>query len=324
MGLTVQCACGNALEGENLDLVVTLSCPHCRRELTLELDDVNGTSKRPVLTVVQGPYWVGTQFVVPVGVDLSIGRGAANWIVLDDGSISEVHCRIRLLPDSGLILEDQKSATGTWVGPKRVSRGKLITSQPFRLGNFSFRLDLLPIDTTGAVPSQPIDLRDEGPSVRLDVTRPEPALFRWVVCNRFQISRLLVSLGAWVLGVYHAVAWFPGSTGWGEWSRLVLGAAAITAAMLASGSRVSLAHRQFKYASLAVLLAAAILDMILQLHGGAIAALCLAACLTILVMRVPTGLLATFSVAVGSAGVLVLLGATIWRCIALIGGNGGI
>lgn len=322
MGLAVQCACGNALEGENLDLVVTLSCPHCRRELTLELDDVTGTSKRPVLTVVQGPYWVGTQFVVPVSVDLSIGRGAANWIVLDDASISDVHCRIRLLPDSGLILEDQKSATGTWVGPKRVSRGKLITSQPFRLGNFSFRLDLLPIDTTSGPSPQPIDLREEGPSVRLDVTRPEPAVFRWVIRNRFQIIRLLIFVGAWTMGVYHAVAWFPGSTGWGHWSRLVLGAAAITGAMLASGSRVSLAHRQFKYASLAVLLMAAILDLSLQLQGGAIAALCLAACLTILVMRVPTGFLATFSVAVGAAGLLILLGATIQRCIGLFGGMG--
>lgn len=323
MGLAVQCACGNALEGENLDLVVTLSCPHCRRELTLELDDVTGTSKRPVLTVIQGPYWVGTQFVVPVGVDLSIGRGTANWIVLEDASISEVHCRIRLLPDSGLILEDQKSATGTWVGPKRVARGKLITSQPFRLGNFSFRLDLLPIDTTGA-PPPPIDLRDEGPSVRMDVTRPEPAAFRWIIRNRFQISRLLVFIGAWTMGVYHAVAWFPGSKGWGHWSRLVLGAAAITGAMLASGSRVSLAHRQFKYASLAVLVMLAIIDLVFQFHGAAIAALCLAACLTILVMRVPTGLLATLSVVVGAAGLLILLGATIQRCIGLFYVNPGV
>jgi FHA domain-containing protein len=322
MGLAVQCACGNALEGENLDLVVTLSCPHCRRELTLELDDVTGTSKRPVLTVVRGPYWVGTQFVVPVGVDLSIGRGSSNWIVLEDPSISEVHCRVRLLPDSGLVLEDQKSATGTWVGPKRVSRGKLISSQPFRLGNFSFRLDLLPIDTTTA-PQQPLDLRDDTPSVRFDVTRPEPALFRWFIRNRFQVSRLLILIGAWTMGVYHALAWLPGSKGWGHWSRLVLGAAAITGAMLASGSRVSLAHRQFKYASLAVLVLLAIIDSVFQFHSAAIAALCLAACLTILVMRVPTGVLAMLSVAVGTAGLIVVLVATIVRCVDLIGSRAG-
>ena len=148
-------------------------------------------------------------------------------------------------------------------------------------------------------------------------------MFRWVIRNRFQVSRLLVSVGAWTMGVYHAVAWFPGSTGWGHWSRLVLGAAAITGAMLASGSRVSLAHRQFKYASLAVLLVVAILDLSLQLHGGAIAALCLAACLTILLMRVPPGFLATCSVAVGAAGLIALLGATIQRCIGLFGVSGG-
>lgn len=322
MGLAVQCACGNSLEGENLDLVVTLSCPHCRRELTLELDDVTGTSKRPVLTVVQGPHWVGTQFVVPVDVDLSIGRGSANWIVLEDASISDIHCRIRLLADSGLILEDQKSATGTWVGPKRVARGKLITSQPFRLGNFSFRLDLLPIDTTAA-PQKPIDLRDEEPSVRFDVNRPEPAVFRWMIRNRFAVSRLLIVISAWTMGVYHAVAWFPGSKGWGHWSRLVLGAAAITAAMLASGSRVSFAHRQFKYASLGVLMVVAIIDLLFQFHGAAIAAFCLAACLTILVMRVPTGLLAMLAIAVGAAGLLVLLGATIQRCVGLLNANPG-
>jgi hypothetical protein len=317
MGLAVQCACGNALEGENLDLVVSLSCPHCRRELTLELDDVTGTAKRPVLTVVQGPYWVGTQFVVPVGVDLSIGRAAPNWIVLEDASISDVHCRIRLLPDSGLILEDQKSASGTWVGSRRVSRGKLISSQPFRLGKFSFRLDLLPIETSDTAPPKTIDLREEETTVRFNVKRQEPAIFRALIRDRFQISRLLTFIGACTMGVYHAVAWLPGSKGWGHWSRLVLGAAVITGAMLASGGRVSLAHRQFKYASLIVLVMVAVLDLVFQFHGAAIAALCLAACLTILVMREPTGLLATFSVVVGATGLLVLFGATIQRCFAL-------
>ncbi len=320
MGQSVYCACGNPLEGENLDLVVTMSCPHCQRELTLEMDDATGASRRPLLTVVQGPHWVGEQFVVPVGIDLSIGSGPSNWLTLEDGSISEVHCRLRLLPDGGLMIEDQKSERGTWVGPKRIARGKLIPSQPFRVGVFQFRLDLCLIEAQPAPPPQRINLQDGDPSVRFDVTPPQPALFRWIVRNRFQISRLYMAVGAWMMGVFHAVAWY-GGRGWGAWSRLVLGAMLITAVMLASGSHVSLAHRRFKYASLIVLVLLAVIDLSCQFHGAAIASLCLAACLTILVMRIPTGLFATLSVVVGLAGLLVLLGATLHRMIGLIAGH---
>lgn len=323
MGLSVQCACGNPLEGENLDLVVTLNCPHCRRELTLEIDDANGVSKRPILTVVQGPHWVGQQFVVPVGVDLSIGRDPTNWIALDDQSVADVHCRLKLLSDGGLIIEDQKSNSGTWVGTKRVARGKLIPSQPFRLGSFQLRLDLRAIEAPAAPAPQRIDLQETEPSVRFDVTRPQPALFRWIVRNRFQASRIIMFSGAWLMGLYHAVAWIGASHGWGQRSRWILGSIVITAAMLASGSRVSLAHRQFKYASLLTLVVLVLIDLSFGFQSAAIAGLCIAACLTILVMRIPSGLLATFALAMGLAGILTLAGATLNRLIGLMTGASG-
>ncbi len=320
MGLSVQCACGNPLEGENLELVVTLNCPHCQRELTLEIDDANGTSKRPVLTVVQGPHWAGQQFVVPVGIDLSIGRDPTNWIALDDQSVADVHCRLKLLSDGGLIIEDQQSKSGTWVGTKRVARGKLIPSQPFRLGSFQLRMDLRAIEAPAAPSPQRIDLHETEPSVRFDVTRPQPALFRWIVLNRFQISRLLMFIGAWLMGLFHAVAWIGATHGWNQRSRWILGSIVITAAMLASGSRVSLAHRQFKYASLLTLVVLVIFDLSSMFQAAAIAGLCIAACLTILVMRIPSGLLALLATATGSVGLLVLVGATISRMIGLMSG----
>jgi hypothetical protein len=316
MGLSVHCACGNPLEGDNLDLVVTLSCPHCRRELTLEIDDPTGASRRPLLTVLQGPHWVGQKFVVPVGVDLSIGSSPSNWLALEHGSISDVHCRLRLLPDGGLLIEDQKSAQGTWVGPKRIARGKLIPSQPFRLGQFQFRMDLCPIEAPVAPPPQQINLQEDEPSVRFDVRRPQPALIRWLLLNRFQISRLYMFIAAWLMGIFHAVAWYGGRN-WTAWSRLVLGAILITGAMIISGSRVSLAHRHFKYASLGILMVLTITDLCFGFQGAAIACLCLAACLTILVMRVPTGAFAILSFLVGLAGLLVLTGATSRRIIGL-------
>lgn len=316
MGLSVQCACGNPLEGENLDLVVTLTCPHCRRELTLELDDVTGTSRRPVLTVTQGPHWVGEQFVVPLGIELNIGRGLNNWLALEDDSISDVHCRVRLLPDGGLLVEDQKSTAGTWVGQKRIARGKLVPTQTFRLGDFQLRLDLRAIEAPKPAPQQ-INLQEDVPSVRLDVTRREPAAFRWLVRNRFQVSRLCLWVGAWLMGVYHAIAWHGPLASWQRWLGPIAGAVVITGALLAAGSRVSLAHRHFKYASLIVLVVLAIVDLAFMFSGPAIACLCLAACLTILVMRVPTGIWAALSVVVGLMGLIILFCATISRLTAL-------
>ena len=114
MALLVSCPCGNPLDCDHLELVVALSCPKCERELTIEAEDDNGRSYHAVLTVVEGPYWVGEQFVMPLGEDLTLGKGQGNWLSLESDVLAEKHCRLRFSPPGGVEIEDLSTESGTW------------------------------------------------------------------------------------------------------------------------------------------------------------------------------------------------------------------
>ncbi len=141
MSFVVCCPCGNPLERDDVDLVVALDCPHCKRELTLEFEDAEKRRLRAVVTVMEGPHWVGERFIAPVGERLSIGRALGSWLSLDGDGVSDIHCELRLSKRGSLVIEDCGSEGGTWVGKQRISRGRLADKHSFRVGEFRLRVD---------------------------------------------------------------------------------------------------------------------------------------------------------------------------------------
>src|SRR5262245_47695198 len=116
MAQTICCPCGSPIDCDNLELVITVECPRCRKELNLELqaDNNSPAGRRAMLTVMEGPYWVGEQFVLPVGEVLRIGQGTGNWLSLESTSVSDIHCRLQLTPQGAVIVEDHASHSGVW------------------------------------------------------------------------------------------------------------------------------------------------------------------------------------------------------------------
>jgi hypothetical protein len=91
----------------------------------------------PVLAVTQGAR-LGTVFPLSAQSATSIGRAAANDIVLDDSSASSQHCRIR--PEDGrFVLHDLKSTNGTIVNGKRVERHVLAEGDVVQVGETSLQ-----------------------------------------------------------------------------------------------------------------------------------------------------------------------------------------
>lgn len=312
MAQVVCCPCGNPVDCDQLELVVTVSCPHCQRELTIELEDAGGRSTRAILTVMEGPFWIGEQFILPVGVELTIGRASGNWLSLDSETLSPRHCRLHLSPDGMVTVEDGKSEAGTWIGKQRIARGKLLPKQSFRAGEFRFRLDVNSSDGTTVVgaPGAAVPLDESGflPVMREVKNRRDP--LRWFAINRFIIARWYMLVLAILTAAYHFMR-FSRST---ESSRPLLmgtlGAAAILALFLIAGRRVALAHRHLKYLSLAVLVLLAIVDLSIGLTIPAISCLAMAACLTVLILRVPSGALALIGTIAGLCSVTVILTGT--------------
>lgn len=301
MAMVVCCPCGTPVDCEHIELVVTLSCPACNKEINIELEDPNGRVRRALLTVMSGPYWVGEQFVIPIGEPLRIGRAAGNWLSLDSEHLSDVHCSLNVTPDGHIIIEDQGSRTGVWVNRQRIARGKLAPMQSFRVGEFKFRFDMQSPDgtTVVAAPSATAAADESGPLPFLSQVQQKPTPLRWLVSNRYRISRLYMQPFAWLMGLYHLLAFRMKSDGAGPWFWSLLGAAAIAAGLALAGRRLTLVHRHFKYASLASLLVLAVIDLMLALPVPAIACLFLAACLTVMILRVPSGWLALLGALVG-------------------------
>ena len=304
MAIIVCCPCGNPLDCDNLDLVITVTCPQCRRELTLELEGVTA-GRRALLTVMEGPHWVGERFVVPVGVDLSIGQTGGNWLSLDSDKVSPVHCRIQLGADGSVIVEDRQSTSGTWIGDLRIARGKLPPKGSLRVGEFRLRLDYESADGTTIVAATPGSANDQSgilPTMTRVRGRRTPGA--WAVSNRFKLSRWMLMLFAWLAGAFHGIELIR-ANGWLRWQGLVAGVV-ILAAISMSGRRVTLSHKHFKYASLLLLIVLALVDLNWGLPVGAISCLGMAACVLMLVLRTPSELTALGAALLGTFALCVL------------------
>ncbi len=288
MSLVVCCPCGNPLDCDNLELIVGLACPECDREILLELDGRENKTARAVLSVVEGPYWIGEQFVMPVGVDLPIGRGVGNWLSLEDDGLSQRHCRLHLTKEGRITVEDQDSDSGTWIADQRILRGRLAPRQSFRIGEFCFRIDL---QSAGAVESTAPPAPVEGGAEVLPSmapVRPLRSPTQWLVLNRFYVSRLMLTVFAWLAGIHHA-CFLPlhRADGWSA-AQGCLAGLVVLAVLLGCGRGVTMDHRYFKFASLGALGLVAVTCLFWGMPLAAVASLMLAASLAMLIVKVPS------------------------------------
>jgi hypothetical protein len=293
-------------------MVVTLTCPSCTRELLLEVED-GPTQRMAVLTIMEGPHWVGEQFVVPVGVTLPIGSASENWLSLDDEKLSAQHCVLHLTKAGVLILEDRKSEAGTWVRQQRVARAKLPFKQSFRVGGFRLRVDLQTPDgstiTTPAQQSTPLDNSAFLPTMTA-VTGKKSFGYK-LIANRFILSRVLINAFAILAGLYHVFALHGKTVSPWPWNKSIITGSVILVCLVAAGRRVALAHRYLQFASLALLVVTALLDLAWSLTGGATCALAVAASLTVLLMPQAKQPLAITGAAIGAGACIAFLIVTI-------------
>ncbi|MFH1417054.1 MAG: FHA domain-containing protein [Planctomycetota bacterium] len=308
MAITVCCPCGNPLDCDQLGLVISLTCPRCQQEIHLEVDVGQDQTGLAVLTVMEGPYWGGEQFVMPVGKDLPIGKAPGNWLSVASDAMSDSHCRLHVSGQGEVSIEDLQSKTGTYIGNQRIARGKLAPLQSFSVGGFRFRLELQMPDGTTMTGLRPPEVRARRKRAQLPALeriKHETTAEKWLISNRVLLARWATAAFAWLIGLYHLFV-FGQREGW-SWPTAGLLGAAIVVLLAASGRRVALAHPHFKYASLLLLVVLAVGDIAWDLPVPAIAALSLAACLTLLVMRASSAILTILGIAL--AGLSLILAA---------------
>ncbi len=91
------------------------------------------------LAVLEGPSR-GKRAVLTTGL-ASVGSGPSNALVVDDRSVSRVHCEVRVRP-FGITLRDQGSTNGTFVEGVRVRDADLPAGAVVRLGGSAFRVEV--------------------------------------------------------------------------------------------------------------------------------------------------------------------------------------
>lgn len=293
MAIIVCCPCGHPLDCERLDIVVTIGCPECRRDLQIELEDERRGRIRAVLTVMEGPSWVGEQFVMPVGQDLILGRAPGNWLSLDSDVMAGRQCRLKLTQRGAVQIEDLESETGTWIGPLRIAKGKLRPEESFRIGEYRLRLDFLGALGGEVVSKKIIDADSSGVLPELQAFEPSKSLTARLCAQRFVIARQMIVAFAWITAAYHGFALRAEPFKWeGYWCVVV--AAAMLSPLLIAGQRVALVHRYLKFAVVGVVAAIGLVDVIAwTLPKPAIGALVFAAGLPLLTVERPSEAKAT-------------------------------
>lgn len=318
MALLVCCPCGNPLDCDHLELVVALSCPKCERELTIEAEDENERSYHAVLTVMDGPYWIGEQFVMPLGEDLTLGKGQGNWLSLESDVLAETHCRLRFSPPGGVEIEDLSTESGTWVGKSSVVKSHLKPDQAFTIGEYRFKLGFQDAIDNESVSRPTAALARPARLPALSRTGTEVSRADWLIINRFQISRWCVLSFAWIAAVYHFCDLQLSTDHALRGYEAFLVGLAILGALYYSGRHVTLAHRYLKFLSLAVLVGLAIADIIGARPLPAICALVLASILPLFTTLVPSRVLAVFAILLGLGSTVVLTILALNSTLALV------
>jgi len=305
MAQTICCPCGTPIDCDHVELVITATCPRCDRELPLELADTFG-ARRAMLTIMEGPHWVGEQFIMPVGATLSIGRASGNWLSLDADDIADAHCRLHLAATGAVVVEDLNSPTGTWIGPQRIVRGRLAQTGSLRVGPFRFRFDIQTPEGRLVAPAG----RDENdselalPTMTSVKRKNSPA--QWAARNRFILARWIVLTLASIGGADMALHLRARPPQPWNWNKAIIAGALVWLITSFAGRHVTLIHKYLKYASLGLTVALAIAGLSLGAGAFATASLCAAAGLVVLIMREPQPWLALVAALIGAFGVVVL------------------
>ncbi len=317
MALVVCCPCGHPLDCDNIHLLVSVACPVCERELVLEFEDDQDQPRRAILTIMKGPYWIGEQFVLPVGENLCMGTASGNWLSLEGNEISEIHCLLRLTKTGDVLIQDQKSQSGTWISDKRIAQGKLRPEGSFRLGEFCFRLDYAGMDgttiSTAALPT--IQRKKKLPTMaRVQSSKVSGG---WLLTNRFLVARWFVLAFAGLIGIHH-FCHFATESDWGM-PRAALAGIVTLGVIVASARYTTLARRGLRYMAVAAIAVAGVLEMVLGLPTPAVASFGLAACLTGLITQTANRLLTILGTTLGSILLVVMTIVTIGGISAFAG-----
>ncbi|MBX3396353.1 MAG: FHA domain-containing protein [Phycisphaerae bacterium] len=288
MALTVCCPCGAPLECERVDLLVHATCPACGRALQIELDDGHKGRNRAILTVMEGPFWVGEQFVMPIGQDLFIGKGEGNWLSLESDEIADRHCRIKVTPRGAVQIEDMDSVAGTWIGSLRIARGKLHPTESFRIGEYRLRLDFQAAIGGEIVSRQILNLDESYILPELRPVESSKSIIGRLVTNRFGVAREMIVHFSWLIAAYHLFALRAAPRNW-QWYEALMPSVLMLAALNAAGRKVALVHHYFKFAVIGVLIAIVINDAAAWADPlPAIGALVFAASLPLLTVQTPS------------------------------------
>lgn len=96
------------------------------------------TNADTVTLVVRDEHGI-EQRLPMAGVELTLGRGLENDVVLESLSVSREHAR--LVQDGGLFVEDLASRNGTFVNGQRVQRARVRPGDRIRLGTTEVRVE---------------------------------------------------------------------------------------------------------------------------------------------------------------------------------------
>lgn len=319
MALLLTCPCGNPLDCDGLEVMVTVTCPRCNREFGLEVQDEGGRRRFAILTVMEGPYWVGERFIMPVAETLHLGKDADNWLSLESDELAPRHCKIALSPRGRVDVESLAPEKGVWIGDACIMRGRLLPQESVRLGEYRLRLDY--VDAIGGETIVE-DIEDDSslalPTMSTVGMGHSPA--GWIVRNRFFLARWAIVIFAWFAAAHHvlALATRTSPAPWPLHWALGVGAG-IVVSLLVSGRRVTLIHEYLRFVPIGLLVLLAMFDTIAwQLPLAGVGSLLLAAALSLLAIRVPTRELSVLAAALSISAVAMPLIFVMQRAAALL------
>lgn len=90
--------------------------------------------KQAVLLIMTGPTTGQTVYLEQKSL-WKLGRSVDADLVLQDESVSRQHCQISKLDNQRWILQDLKSANGTWINGEKISRFELRANDKIQLGS---------------------------------------------------------------------------------------------------------------------------------------------------------------------------------------------